>query len=131
MSDQLQVNADEFVALFHTVLINVTGFFRDPDAWEMYFNAETQTKILERFHFALAPRGSCSSARPRCCCRTPASSSRWTSSAGSSAKAVNGPVSFAHFVSRGFPQRRTQDISGLEGTPVHRRRAADDQRRAA
>ncbi len=23
----------------------------------MYFNAETQAKILERFHFALAPRG--------------------------------------------------------------------------
>src|SRR3954454_18104845 len=32
--DQLQVNADEFVALFNTILINVTGFFRDPEAWE-------------------------------------------------------------------------------------------------
>jgi two-component system CheB/CheR fusion protein len=31
--DQLQVNADEFVALFNTILINVTGFFRDPEAW--------------------------------------------------------------------------------------------------
>lgn len=31
--DQLQVNADEFGALFNTILINVTGFFRDPEAW--------------------------------------------------------------------------------------------------
>nr|WP_235921608.1 CheR family methyltransferase [Lentzea tibetensis] len=32
--DHLQVNADEFDALFNTILINVTGFFRDPEAWE-------------------------------------------------------------------------------------------------
>lgn len=29
---QLQVNADEFSALFNTILINVTAFFRDPEA---------------------------------------------------------------------------------------------------
>jgi two-component system, chemotaxis family, CheB/CheR fusion protein len=32
--DYLQVHPDEFTALFNTVLINVTGFFRDPEAWE-------------------------------------------------------------------------------------------------
>ncbi len=32
--DYLQVHPEEFTALFNTILINVTGFFRDPDAWE-------------------------------------------------------------------------------------------------
>lgn len=32
--DYLEVHPDEFVALFNTILINVTTFFRDPDAWE-------------------------------------------------------------------------------------------------
>src|SRR3954452_10730499 len=31
--DYLQVHPDEFTALFNTILINVTGFFRDPDSW--------------------------------------------------------------------------------------------------
>jgi two-component system CheB/CheR fusion protein len=31
--DFLQVHPDEFTHLFNTVLINVTSFFRDPDAW--------------------------------------------------------------------------------------------------
>jgi two-component system CheB/CheR fusion protein len=32
-SDYLQVHPEEFTALFNTILINVTGFFRDPEAW--------------------------------------------------------------------------------------------------
>jgi two-component system, chemotaxis family, CheB/CheR fusion protein len=32
--DHLQVHPDEFTALFNTILVNVTGFFRDPDAWD-------------------------------------------------------------------------------------------------
>ena len=32
--DHLQVSPDEYTALFNTLLINVTGFFRDPPAWE-------------------------------------------------------------------------------------------------
>ncbi len=32
--DHLQLHADEFVELFNTLLINVTGFFRDPQTWE-------------------------------------------------------------------------------------------------
>ena len=33
-TDLLQLNPDEFTALFNTILINVTGFFRDADAWD-------------------------------------------------------------------------------------------------
>jgi two-component system CheB/CheR fusion protein len=32
--DYLQVDPDEFTRLFNTILINVTSFFRDPQAWE-------------------------------------------------------------------------------------------------
>ena len=32
--DYLEVHPDEFLPLFNTVLINVTGFFRDPQAWQ-------------------------------------------------------------------------------------------------
>src|ERR1051325_11757931 len=32
--DYLQVDPEEFTRLLHTILINVTGFFRDPPAWE-------------------------------------------------------------------------------------------------
>jgi two-component system CheB/CheR fusion protein len=32
--EHLELNPDEFTALFDTVLINVTAFFRDPDAWQ-------------------------------------------------------------------------------------------------
>src|SRR4029453_2634052 len=31
--DHLQVHPEEFTALFNTILINVTGFFRDPETW--------------------------------------------------------------------------------------------------
>jgi two-component system CheB/CheR fusion protein len=31
--DHLQVHPDEFTALFNTILINVTAFFRDADTW--------------------------------------------------------------------------------------------------
>jgi two-component system, chemotaxis family, CheB/CheR fusion protein len=33
--DHLEVHPDEFVALFDTILINVTEFFRDPPVWDM------------------------------------------------------------------------------------------------
>jgi two-component system, chemotaxis family, CheB/CheR fusion protein len=32
--DYLELHAGEFAALFNTLLINVTGFFRDPQTWE-------------------------------------------------------------------------------------------------
>ncbi len=33
-ADRLQVDTAEFTALFNTILINVTGFFRDREAWD-------------------------------------------------------------------------------------------------
>jgi two-component system, chemotaxis family, CheB/CheR fusion protein len=33
--DFLEVHPDEFPQLFNTILINVTSFFRDPEAWEV------------------------------------------------------------------------------------------------
>ncbi|WP_072806217.1 CheR family methyltransferase [Rhodococcoides yunnanense] len=33
--DHLQASSDEFASLFNTILINVTTFYRDPDAWEV------------------------------------------------------------------------------------------------
>lgn len=36
--DYLEVHPDEFGYLFNTVLINVTTFFRDPEAWEFMRN---------------------------------------------------------------------------------------------
>ena len=32
--DYLEVHPDEFTTLFNTILINVTGFFRDPETWD-------------------------------------------------------------------------------------------------
>ena len=39
--------SDEFAALFNTILINVTAFFRDPEAWEF---------VADRRHSAVAGR---------------------------------------------------------------------------
>src|SRR5436190_15148858 len=43
--DYLQVHTDEFTALFNTILINVTGFFREPEAWD-HLRAEVLPTIL-------------------------------------------------------------------------------------
>jgi len=45
--DHLLVHPDEFTQLFNTILINVTGFFRDPDAWS-YLSEQLLPKILRR-----------------------------------------------------------------------------------
>jgi two-component system, chemotaxis family, CheB/CheR fusion protein len=44
--DYLEVHQDEFPALFDTILINVTGFFRDPQAWD-YYREEIIPRLLE------------------------------------------------------------------------------------
>jgi two-component system CheB/CheR fusion protein len=43
--DYLEVHPDEFAFLFNTVLVNVTGFFRDPPSWE-YLSAEIVPRLL-------------------------------------------------------------------------------------
>jgi two-component system CheB/CheR fusion protein len=44
--DYLDGDGDEFASLFNTILINVTGFFRDADAWR-YVEQEVLPRILE------------------------------------------------------------------------------------
>jgi two-component system, chemotaxis family, CheB/CheR fusion protein len=44
--DYLEVHPDEFAALFDTILINVTQFFRDPEAWEV-LRGEYIPRLLE------------------------------------------------------------------------------------
>ncbi|WP_433306280.1 CheR family methyltransferase [Actinoplanes sp. CA-030573] len=43
--DYLEVHPDEFTALFNTILINVTAFFRDPEAWD-YLRHEVIEPLL-------------------------------------------------------------------------------------
>jgi two-component system CheB/CheR fusion protein len=43
--DLLEVDPEEFTQLFNTILLNVTGFFRDPPAWE-YLGAEVLPKLV-------------------------------------------------------------------------------------
>jgi two-component system CheB/CheR fusion protein len=45
--DVLEADVDEFTKLFNTVLINLTGFFRDPAAWE-YLEREVIPGIISR-----------------------------------------------------------------------------------
>ena len=44
--DYLEVNQDEFPALFDVILINVTGFFRDAASWD-YYAGEILPRLLE------------------------------------------------------------------------------------
>src|SRR3712207_176281 len=45
-SDLLQAQPDEFTALFNTILINVTSFFRDSESWD-YLRNEILPSLLE------------------------------------------------------------------------------------
>ncbi|HKE78349.1 MAG TPA: CheR family methyltransferase [Solirubrobacteraceae bacterium] len=44
--DYLEVHPDEFAFLFNTILINVTGFFRDAASWD-YLSTEIVPRLLE------------------------------------------------------------------------------------
>jgi len=43
--DRLEINAEEFGHLFNTILINVTGFFRDAEAWT-FLQSEVMPELL-------------------------------------------------------------------------------------
>ncbi|MDT5071458.1 MAG: two-component system, chemotaxis family, CheB/CheR fusion protein [Mycobacterium sp.] len=45
--DVLQASSDEFAALFNTILINVTSFYRDPEAWQ-FIHDEVVPAVLAR-----------------------------------------------------------------------------------
>ncbi len=44
--DFLELHQEEFVELFNTILINVTGFFRDPEVWT-YLDSVVLPQLLE------------------------------------------------------------------------------------
>jgi two-component system, chemotaxis family, CheB/CheR fusion protein len=46
--DYLQVHPDEFTYLFNTILINVTAFFRDPEAWDYLRDEVLQPMVAAR-----------------------------------------------------------------------------------
>lgn len=46
--DVLQASSDEFASLFNTILINVTAFFRDPEAWEFVRDEVIPRLLAER-----------------------------------------------------------------------------------
>ncbi|MFI7589156.1 CheR family methyltransferase [Spongisporangium articulatum] len=48
--DYLQVQPDEFTALFNTVLINVTSFFRDADSWAHLRNEVLPDLVARKEH---------------------------------------------------------------------------------
>ena len=43
--DYLEMKGEEFAELFNTLLINTTGFFRDPETWE-YLATEIAPQLL-------------------------------------------------------------------------------------
>src|SRR5688572_18440950 len=45
--DHLEVHPDEFAQLFDTILINVTGFYRDKPSWE-YLAQDALPQVLEQ-----------------------------------------------------------------------------------
>jgi len=53
--DFLEVHPDEFNPLFNTVLINVTAFFRDPQAWQA-LRERILPRILEEKGPSCSPR---------------------------------------------------------------------------
>lgn len=46
--DVLQARPDEFAALFNTILINVTTFFRDPESWDVIRDEVIPQILAER-----------------------------------------------------------------------------------
>lgn len=53
--DYLEVDPNEFIELFNTILINVTAFFREPQAWE-YISREIIPRIIASKHRSKAIR---------------------------------------------------------------------------
>jgi two-component system, chemotaxis family, CheB/CheR fusion protein len=56
--DRLQADPDEFTELFNTIMINVTGFFRDPPVWD-HLASEIIPRIVSGKHDHAAIRVWC------------------------------------------------------------------------
>jgi two-component system CheB/CheR fusion protein len=85
----------------------------------MYFNADTQTKILERFHFALAPRGLMFLGKAEMLLSHTRIFEPLDLKRRVFRKVANSPVGYSHFVSHGYPGRRPADVSGLDQLREH------------
>ena len=85
----------------------------------MYFNADTQTKILERFHFALAPRGMMFLGKAEMLLSHTRIFEPLDLKRRVFRKVANSPVGYSHFVSHGYPARRPADVSGLDQLREH------------
>ncbi|MEA5363310.1 CheR family methyltransferase [Amycolatopsis sp., V23-08] len=85
----------------------------------MYFNADTQTKILERFHFALAPRGMMFLGKAEMLLSHTRIFEPLDLKRRVFRKVANSPVGYSHFVSHGYPGRRPADVSGLDQLREH------------
>src|SRR5215472_6909224 len=46
--DYLEVHPEEFAPLFDTILINVTGFFRDPESWERLASGVIPEYVIDK-----------------------------------------------------------------------------------
>ena len=71
--DYLELHGNEFAELFNTLLINITGFFRDPETWE-YLADRDRSRNCWRTQARLRRCGSGAPAAPRA--RRP-TRSRW------------------------------------------------------
>jgi two-component system CheB/CheR fusion protein len=85
----------------------------------MYFNADTQTKILERLHFALSPRGYLFLGKAEMLLSHARIFEPLDLKRRVFRKTITAPSGYANFVSQGFPHRRTPDISGLDELREH------------
>ncbi|MFG1646722.1 CheR family methyltransferase [Amycolatopsis sp. NPDC049252] len=85
----------------------------------MYFNADTQTKILERFHFALAPRGMMFLGKAEMLLSHTRIFEPLDLKRRVFRKVANSPVGYSHFASHGYPPRRPADVSGLDQLREH------------
>ena len=120
----LDRHPEEAAALFDTILINVTSFFRDPEAWE----ALRQEVVPELIQVAAETRtirvwcAACSSGEEaysvRSCWRTPSATARTTSTSRSTAPTSTrmrwrrpGRRSIGWSSSRPSRRRRSKDIS--------------------
>ena len=86
--DVLQLEPREFTALFNTILINVTSFFRDSDAWE-HLRTEILPQVLEKNSDGRFGSGAPDAQRARrrtrsqCCCTR-----KWAAASGNGSRST-------------------------------------------
>jgi two-component system CheB/CheR fusion protein len=85
----------------------------------MYFNAETQTKVLGRFHFALAPRGVLFLGKAEMLLSHGRIFDPLDLKRRIFRKTPGTPIGLGHLVTQGFVQDRHGDVGGLDALRDH------------